>query len=480
MKVKNDNIDEIRDRIEDIEVVEGKYTEKKKRPSKPTEYEWVFVDRVDFAIKKKLKKKTKTLVFLFSKKLFYIYTEPNEEFEYLTEENIKSFFTGYTAGIKEDFDVIRLMNGTVISSPDLSNIEIVKTIWSMYCIANDKEYVNANDCTREPEPIIYELMLKEFLNCKAYERYYGTDILNKFISVYKKSEKFLRIMRSAFEDEHDYDREYRLRYRYDPTTLVTYAEYLKSMYTFFGYQNIEKLKDYPIFLNSLSRCFDEDALNVMRDFNIDPSHFLDYYINTYSYQVRNAELNTYKDTLKLQRDVGVEKINKYPKNINILHDTLARSINERKQYSADNNEFMEAMNDLEIDYTYRKGDYAIILPKKPQDLIDEGRELSHCVAEYISKVANRDCVVVFLRKVKSISQSFFTVEISGETITQIEGFQRNINISQSMYEFVEAFAKAKHLKIDCIYNVLPETEEEKKAKEEKKKKEGEKEMACVA
>lgn len=91
--------------------------------------------------------------------------------------------------------------------------------------------------------------------------------------------------------------------------------------------------------------------------------------------------------------------------------------------------------------------YAVVIPKKPEDIATEGITLHHCVKSYIQRVAIGDTNIVFIREKDKLDTPFFTVEVGNRgTIEQVHGFgNRNANTEPGLTDFVNEWAKAKKL-----------------------------------
>lgn len=62
-------------------------------------------------------------------------------------------------------------------------------------------------------------------------------------------------------------------------------------------------------------------------------------------------------------------------------------------------------------YEWQNQEFAIICPKTPDDLMDEGRQQSNCVASYNASVANGRTMIFFLRRTDAPDDSVVTIEI---------------------------------------------------------------------
>ena len=65
-------------------------------------------------------------------------------------------------------------------------------------------------------------------------------------------------------------------------------------------------------------------------------------------------------------------------------------------------------------YAYSDEYLQVIVPEKPEDLINEGRNNHNCVGSYISRHANGACSVFFIRKKEDIEKSYITLELSND------------------------------------------------------------------
>jgi hypothetical protein len=76
----------------------------------------------------------------------------------------------------------------------------------------------------------------------------------------------------------------------------------------------------------------------------------------------------------------------YPSNLDIAHNIQDRNYDIGKNKDICD-KFESVVNEFKK-YEYQDSKFALIAPVRAQDLVDEGRELHHCVATYIPLVAN--------------------------------------------------------------------------------------------
>jgi hypothetical protein len=84
-----------------------------------------------------------------------------------------------------------------------------------------------------------------------------------------------------------------------------------------------------------------------------------------------------------------------------------------------------------------------------QDLINEGNELSHCIASYIDRVISDRCKIFFLRDREDIAKPLVSIEVANENIRQARGYA-NRKVREEEKEFIKEWAKKKEL-VEAYY-----------------------------
>ena len=72
---------------------------------------------------------------------------------------------------------------------------------------------------------------------------------------------------------------------------------------------------------------------------------------------------------------------------------------------------MKEMTDLAALYQGTSGKYVFISPTCKQDFLDEAQMQQNCLASYVSKFVDGDCIIMFMREKKDPTQSLVTIEI---------------------------------------------------------------------
>ena len=79
-------------------------------------------------------------------------------------------------------------------------------------------------------------------------------------------------------------------------------------------------------------------------------------------------------------------------------------------------------------------------PKTVNEIVNEGSALNHCVAAYVSRVVDRSCIIVFLRKTDEVEKPLVTVEISpdGKQVLQSRGHS-NRDLTEEEQKFLNKY-----------------------------------------
>lgn len=131
----------------------------------------------------------------------------------------------------------------------------------------------------------------------------------------------------------------------------------------------------------------------------------------------------------------------FPKDIRAAHQRtleLVKCRNAEEKAQA----FFTHAKSVKKKYTFARGEYKIITPTKPDDLIEEGKKLHHCVATYIDRFAAGNTDIVFIRAKSNPKEPLGTMEIQNGRIIQARGIH-NHDLPEEVKEFIKAFEKAK-------------------------------------
>lgn len=156
----------------------------------------------------------------------------------------------------------------------------------------------------------------------------------------------------------------------------------------------------------------------------------------------NELVTLYRDYLSMCKEAGYD-MNKrsvlFPENCSTAHDEAlkyCRWLHTQKMHQ----NFAKAYLAVGRKICYRHKGLQIVCPSTPDDLVQEGKNLHHCVGSYVERVAKGQCLIVFLRHTKEPEKSFFTIEVRGDQIQQVHG-DHNSTPTPEVKRFVEQWQK---------------------------------------
>lgn len=98
----------------------------------------------------------------------------------------------------------------------------------------------------------------------------------------------------------------------------------------------------------------------------------------------------------------------YPSDLSSAHDNVAIAFKIKMYYLQEAQ--IKKIAERAREYAIDDKNYAIVLPESTYDFIQEGKNQHNCVASYAQKVANRECIVFFIRKQNNPEESYITAE----------------------------------------------------------------------
>lgn len=128
----------------------------------------------------------------------------------------------------------------------------------------------------------------------------------------------------------------------------------------------------------------------------------------------------YSDYLNLCRQLKYDLKNKFilfPKDLQKAHDQAAQQC-RKKESARMRRAFCAAMKQIKSHLDFELDGMVIRCPESPKELIREGQVLHHCVGSYVDRVAQKQCIIVFLRRKEAADQPFYTLEVRNGKVVQ--------------------------------------------------------------
>lgn len=110
----------------------------------------------------------------------------------------------------------------------------------------------------------------------------------------------------------------------------------------------------------------------------------------------------------------------YPKNLKEAHDNASGAMVIKKDQAAFE-KYQKRYAALEKRYAFSNGEYQIVIPKGVNDIIEEGKILSHCVGGYAERHMKGETTILFMRKCNAPAERLVTIEVKDDRICQNYG-----------------------------------------------------------
>ena len=383
---------------------------------KPTvTYEVVLQNNTDFILRRQTQKMRRELVILVSQGLYYIRDCKSGAIDPVTNANLRSFLRD----LKDSF--ISLQQVTWLGAVFKESADFITTVI---------EDETLSDMCRHNVPISPEEPKKHVRYWEQNKRLF-TRVAQLFPAQGTASGKYQNCIPVIFWiEEH-----------YGANEAMYFAEQLVRS----GVRDIRFDSSYQYNagyeVSNFSKIMESE-------YNINLRRFIDYlcfdlYRQGYG-EVNGQFFREYMDYLSMQKNFYGKVKEKYPEHFKTAHDVMSLKVNLASAAEQCQNfaEQAEQVKDLE----YSAQGYSVVVPTEPRELADEGINLSHCVGDYIDRVASGECHILFLRRRSAPGQSLVTLQLCGQSICQAQGMNRR-SITQEERKFLNHWGRAKQINI---------------------------------
>ena len=183
--------------------------------------------------------------------------------------------------------------------------------------------------------------------------------------------------------------------------------------------------EYPFYYEGLSKAY---------PFGKFCSYVVEESINQ-GYTSIETFIKTLADYIRMCKDLEVTPT-LYSSYLQQTHDIVSRN-HKIKLKEEQETIFASRYSDFK---PYKDDDYTVVAPMNSSDLQKEGDTLNHCVASYIKRVVDNECLILFLRNVLTPLESLVTLEIRKNSIVQARGLHNRAITEKeryALYRFAE-------------------------------------------
>ena len=107
----------------------------------------------------------------------------------------------------------------------------------------------------------------------------------------------------------------------------------------------------------------------------------------------------------------------FPRDLQKAHDRAAAQWKQELDAKM-RRDFHAAMESVRLHADFELDGMVVLCPQSPEDIIQEGQALHHCVGTYVDRVAKQECVILFLRRAAEADKPFYTLEIRNRKVVQ--------------------------------------------------------------
>ena len=378
-------------------------------------YEVVLQNNTDFILRRQTQKIHRELVILVSQGLYYIRNCQSGAIDPVTNANLRSFLRD----LKDSF--ISLQQVTWLGAVFKESADFITTVI---------EDETLSDMCRHNVPISPEEPKKHVRYWEQNKRLF-TRVAQLFPAQGTASGKYQNCIPVIFWIEEHYGANEAMYFAEQLVRSGVRDIRFDSSYQYnagYGVSNFSKIME--------------------SEYNINLRRFIDYlcfdlYRQGYG-EVNGQFFREYMDYLSMQKNFYGKVKEKYPEHFKTAHDVMSLKVNLASAAEQCQNfaEQAEQVKDLE----YSAQGYCVVVPTEPRELADEGINLSHCVGDYIDRVASGECHILFLRRRSAPGQSLVTLQLCGQSICQAQGMNRR-SITQEERKFLNHWGREKQINI---------------------------------
>ena len=385
------------------------------QPKPAVAYELVLENNTDFILRRQTPKVRRELVILISQSLYYIRDCKTGAIDPVTSASLRSFLRD----LKDSF--ISFQQVAWLGAVFKESADFITTVI---------EDATLSDMCRHSVPISPEDPKRHICYWEQNKRLF-TRVAQLFPAQGTASGKYQNSIPVIFWIEE----------RYGANEAMYFAEQLVRS----GVRDIRFSASYRY--NAMLEVSVFSKI-VESEYNINLRRFIDYicfdlYRQGYG-EVNESFFREYMDYLSMQKNFYGKVKEKYPEHFKTAHDVMSLKVNLARAAEQCQNfaEQAEQVKNLE----YSAQGYCVVVPTEPRELADEGINLSHCVGDYIDRVASGECHILFLRRRSAPEQSLVTLQLCGQSICQAQGVNRR-SITQEERKFLNHWGREKQINI---------------------------------
>ncbi len=233
----------------------------------------------------------------------------------------------------------------------------------------------------------------------------------------------------------------KLNLNYDSMTSLSALYNADNTITVDTFREIEQL-NLPVY----------QLVQLKTTYNIDYAQTMKYLEAVYNHQCieKREAIGQWLDYLRMATSLHIDLTDKsrlYPGSLKKEHD-VATFAYRAVQIDMDKEKFAsQAEQNAYFEYTYK--DLMVVVPKTPQEIVEEATRQKNCLRSYVERVKNGDTVVAFIRRKIMPDATYVTAEVNNGRLLQLKGYCNSNPRNKELVEFVQHWSKAKGIRVEC-------------------------------
>ena len=148
-----------------------------------------------------------------------------------------------------------------------------------------------------------------------------------------------------------------------------------------------------------------------------------------------------RDYMKMSKQMSFD-YEKYPRSLKKAHDIAMVNYRAFKNDLKQEDFFMATSAYKDLEDIKSRNKYVVIIPEKPEEVVQEGNSLHHCIASYLTRVQEGKTQILFMREKENLDKPLVSIEVKDGRVVQARGMS-NRSVTLDEKEYLEKWAEKK-------------------------------------
>lgn len=158
------------------------------------------------------------------------------------------------------------------------------------------------------------------------------------------------------------------------------------------------------------------------------------------YRDAQAVLSEWRDYASMAAKLADGGFILYPRDLAAAHDA-AQARMKAEEDAVLRKAFASVMAGVRDGLRYERDGLAVVVPSVPDEVVAEGRALHTCVGSYVGRVADGQCLILFVRDMSAPDVPLYTMEVRDRRVVQLRG-KGNSDPPPDVRAFVDGYERS--------------------------------------